>query len=46
MLATKVPVTEPTIPDDSLGSFLAVLIVAADLLGGHTASEGHSEVEG
>lgn len=46
MLATEVPVAEPAVTDDSLSSFLAVLVGAADLLGWHPTSEWHGKVEG
>jgi len=46
VLATVVPVAEPAVADDPLGSFPAVFVGAADLLGWHTASKWHGEVEG
>jgi hypothetical protein len=46
MLATEMPIAEPTVTNDSLGSFSAVLVRAADLLRWHTASEWYGEVEG
>jgi len=46
VLATVVPVAESTVADDSLGSLFAVLVGAADLLGGHAASKGHGQVQG
>jgi hypothetical protein len=46
MLATEMPIAEPAVTNDSLGSFFAVLVRAADLLRWHTASEWHGEVEG
>jgi hypothetical protein len=45
MLATEMPIAETAVTNDSLGSFFAVLVRAADLLGWHTASERHCEVE-
>jgi len=46
VLATVVPVAESAVADDSLGSLLAVLVGAADLLGRHAAAEWHGEVQG
>lgn len=44
MLPAVVTIAEATIPDDSLCALSALLECAADLLGGHAASEWHGQV--
>jgi hypothetical protein len=46
VFATEVAIAEPAVTDNSLGPFLAVFVCAPDLLGWHSASEWHGEVEG
>jgi hypothetical protein len=45
VLATVVAVAEAAVADDALGALLAVLVVAADLLGRHAAEEREGQVE-
>jgi hypothetical protein len=45
VLATVVPVAEPAVADDSLGSLLAIFVGTADLLGRHATPERHGEVD-
>lgn len=46
MLAAVVTIAETAVPDDALGGLLAVLVGAADFLGGHAAEERESDVNG
>ena len=45
VFATVVAVAEAAVADDALGALLAVLVVAADLLGRHAAEEREGQVE-
>lgn len=45
VLPAEMAVAEPAVPDDALRYLLALLVRAADLLGGHAAAHGHDEVE-
>lgn len=46
VLATVVAVAEAAVADDALGALPAVLVGAADLLGGHAAEEREGQVQG
>ena len=46
MLSAEVTVAEPAVADDALGLVFAVLKAATNLLGGHAATDGESEVQG